>query len=112
MEHDETTPPCKVCGADHVGTYAPCYLLLHGSYGFSPQHGCEIFFLAPNVNVKIFEAPNGQLALVVDVRAQSNATMVMHEDCVETAIDRVIALSDLDGMEDDELEDDYHWPSF
>lgn len=106
MENDETTPGCPACGAEHVGVLTPCYLLARGNYVFSPELGCEVFVLAPDAGITSFSLPNGMVAFVVDVQKKGKATMIMHEECVDMALERY------DDMEDPDEEDDYEWPSF
>lgn len=89
LPNDEATPPCRICGAPHIGNLASCHLVLRGNYVFSPAFGREVFILDPDIELTAHELPNGAIGFVVNVDPAEESAMVMHEDCTSLALNTV-----------------------
>lgn len=111
LEHDDTTPSCRLCGSPHVGVMTPAYVALRGSYMWNSQLGCEIFVLDDRIGIEFMVLPHGGKAIIVDINEKKGISVVAHEDCVDSAARKLNAVFDfelddvlggIDGIADDD----------
>lgn len=95
---DAMTPSCKFCGEAHVGIHVSTFLMLRGTWVFSPPLGHEVFVLDPDIQVVPMELPNGQQAIAADMN-RPEIIAAAHEDCIERILIDV-------GLEEAEEEED------
>lgn len=110
LPNAEGTPGCRICGTNHVGLLVPCYLLLSGTYVQPPSFGCVAFRLDPDCDVTLYSQPDGGTMLVVKVNQGDESSLIMHEDCVELAINNVDMMDEaIEEIASDTDDEPYNW---
>ncbi len=112
MPNDDTTPPCRLCGADHVGVLTPTYLTLRGNYMWNAELGCEVFVLDQRIGLEFMALPTGGKAIIVDVNPKKALAAVAHEDCIDEAARKLEATMDFDEDEMFRMDHEYHLDRF
>lgn len=98
-EHDDTTPPCYVCGEENIGINTEASLVLKGSFIFDAANGVSLFLVDPNAGLSLMTMPNGQLVIAADIGTGIDA---LHTEC----LDRIVSeLFDEDCDDEEDLED-------
>ncbi len=106
VENDDMSPPCYLCGKDHVGVLEETHVMLPGSFSFSEEHGVPIFIIDPEVNIHFMALPNGQLAFVTDYQAPGQRERICataHTDCVDRLVEEIF--DDVEEEEEDDTEE-------
>jgi len=120
MKNDETTPPCALCGAPHIGILSACYLVLRGNFLFFDKLGITVFKPDRKADALFIKLPSGETGISVDITERSETAAVIHDSCADLAKGKLAALrevteeevlygdlGDLAGSYDDEVLDEH-----